>query len=100
MRKVLKVMGGLLLASGASLAQAAEVDSGNTLRLYNWTDYIGETTLADFEKATGIKVMVDYFNSNEEIRERLDPASYSCIWKCQQNAVAFFYIKPGLASTG
>ena len=49
MRKVLKVIGGLLLASGASLAQAAEVDSGNTLRLYNWTDYIGETTLADFE---------------------------------------------------
>ena len=36
--------------------------------VYNWTDYIGETTLADFEKATGIKVSyetVPYENSRE-----------------------------------
>mgnify|MGYP006179777865 CR=1 FL=1 len=71
MRKVLKVIGGLLLASGASLAQAAEVDSGNTLRLYNWTDYIGETTLADFEKATGIKVIYDTFDGYETVQTKL-----------------------------
>ncbi|GLO14620.1 putrescine-binding periplasmic protein [Pseudomonas putida] len=71
MRKVLKVMGGLLLVSGASLAQAAEVDSGNTLRLYNWTDYIGETTLADFEKATGIKVIYDTFDGYETVQTKL-----------------------------
>ncbi|MGH8484641.1 MAG: spermidine/putrescine ABC transporter substrate-binding protein PotF, partial [Pseudomonas sp.] len=51
MRKAMKVMCGMLLASSAMVTQAAEVDPSNTLRLYNWTDYIGETTLADFEKA-------------------------------------------------
>ena len=32
-------------------AQAQE----KVLHVYNWSDYIGETTLADFQKATGIK---------------------------------------------
>jgi putrescine transport system substrate-binding protein len=31
-------------------AQAAE------LHVYNWSDYIGEQTIASFEKQTGIKV--------------------------------------------
>ena len=34
-------------------AQAEEV-----VHVYNWVDYIGETTLADFTKATGIKVVL------------------------------------------
>jgi putrescine transport system substrate-binding protein len=31
-----------------------------TVNVYNWADYIGETTVADFEKATGIKVVYDH----------------------------------------
>lgn len=31
------------------------------LNVYNWADYIGETTIADFEKATGIKVNYENF---------------------------------------
>lgn len=49
MGKALKVIGSLLLASAATVTVAAQEDTSNTLRLYNWTDYIGETTLADFE---------------------------------------------------
>ncbi len=82
MRKVLKVIGGLLLASGASLVQAEEVDSGNTLRLYNWTDYIGETTLADFEKATGIKVIYDPSTATKRCRPNCSPAAPATTWSC------------------
>jgi putrescine transport system substrate-binding protein len=35
------------------------------LNLYNWAEYIGEQTVANFEKETGIKVRYDYFDSNE-----------------------------------
>ncbi|QEY62039.1 polyamine ABC transporter substrate-binding protein [Metapseudomonas lalkuanensis] len=48
-------------------------DDGNTLRLYNWSDYIGEHTLADFEKATGIKVVYDTFDSYETVQGKLLP---------------------------
>ncbi|MFK8331688.1 polyamine ABC transporter substrate-binding protein [Pseudomonas sp. BJa5] len=71
MRKALKVMGTLLLLSTATAASASETDTGNTLRLYNWTDYIGETTLADFEKATGIKVIYDTFDGYETVQTKL-----------------------------
>ena len=36
------------------------------VNVYNWADYIGETTLEDFEAATGIGVVYDLFSSYEE----------------------------------
>lgn len=36
-----------------------------TLNVYNWSDYIDPTLLADFTKETGIKVTYDTFDSNE-----------------------------------
>jgi spermidine/putrescine-binding protein len=39
--------------------------------VYNWTDYIGETTLADFQAKTGIKVIYDVFDSNETLEGKL-----------------------------
>lgn len=41
------------------------------VHVYNWTDYIGETTLADFAKATGIKAGYDVFDSNESLEGKL-----------------------------
>jgi putrescine transport system substrate-binding protein len=37
----------------------------------NWSDYIGETTNADFEARTGIKVTYDVFDSNEVLETKL-----------------------------
>ena len=71
MRKTLKVISSLLLAPLAAAALAADDGAGNTLRLYNWTDYIGETTLADFEQATGIKVIYDTFDGYETVQTKL-----------------------------
>lgn len=37
------------------------------LNLYNWDDYIGETTLADFKGATGVEVKMDLFENNDTL---------------------------------
>jgi putrescine transport system substrate-binding protein len=41
------------------------------LRVYNWDEYIGYHTIADFERATGIKVIYDLFDSNETLEAKL-----------------------------
>ena len=41
------------------------------VNVLNWSDYIGETTIADFEKKTGIKVTYDVFDSNEVLETKL-----------------------------
>jgi spermidine/putrescine transport system substrate-binding protein len=41
------------------------------LRIYNWSDYIAEDTVANFEKETGVKVIYDTYESNEELVSKL-----------------------------
>ena len=41
------------------------------LNVYNWSDYIAEDTLKNFEKETGIKVRYDIFDSNEILHAKL-----------------------------
>ncbi|WP_133010365.1 polyamine ABC transporter substrate-binding protein [Marinomonas flavescens] len=41
------------------------------LRFYNWSDYIGEHTIENFEKQTGINVVADVFDSNEMLEAKL-----------------------------
>ncbi|MDH4568807.1 polyamine ABC transporter substrate-binding protein [Pseudomonas sp. BN414] len=55
------------------LPALSPADDSNTLRLYNWSDYMGEHTLAEFEKATGIKVVYDTFDSYETVQGKLLP---------------------------
>ncbi|QJT32455.1 polyamine ABC transporter substrate-binding protein [Aeromonas media] len=50
----------------ANLTQAAPV-----VHFYNWSDYIGETTLSDFQQKTGIKTVYDVFDSNETLEGKL-----------------------------
>ncbi|NUB46236.1 polyamine ABC transporter substrate-binding protein [Fertoebacter nigrum] len=42
-----------------------------TVNVYNWADYIGETTLADFEAATGIAPVYDTYASSEEMQAKM-----------------------------
>ena len=49
-----------------SMANAEEV-----VHVYNWSDYIAEDTLANFEKETGIRVVYDVFDSNEVVEAKL-----------------------------
>ena len=41
------------------------------LNVYNWSDYIAEDTIANFEKETGIKVRYDNFDNNEILHAKL-----------------------------
>ena len=65
MRTTLKSLIAAIAVSGAVSAQAASV------HIYNWSDYIGETTLEEFEKETGIKPVYDVFDSNETLEGKL-----------------------------
>lgn len=40
---------------------------GQTLHVYNWGEYTGENFIPDFEEYTGAKVIMDLFDSNEEM---------------------------------
>ena len=41
------------------------------LYVYNWADYIGKSTLADFERATGIKVVYDIYDADETLEAKM-----------------------------
>ena len=57
-----KWLGGLVL----SVTLATTVAGGEAVvHVYIWNYYIGETTIADFELATGIMVVYDVYDSND-----------------------------------
>ena len=50
---------------------AAAQEEEKVLNVYNWSDYIAEDTLKNFEKETGIKVRYDNFDNNEIVHAKL-----------------------------
>ena len=63
--------GALAALIAATMLTPAVADEGKSLNVYNWSDYIGPTTVADFEKESGIKVNYDVFDSNEVLEAKL-----------------------------
>lgn len=57
------------VAAGITLPKGAF--AAGTVNFYNWDTYIGETTLEDFTKATGIEVQYDLFADNDELFAKL-----------------------------
>ena len=41
------------------------------MNLYSWDSYLGDNTLADFNKATGIEAKIDLYGSNDELFAKL-----------------------------
>ena len=66
MSRILVSIIAVFLLSGPALAQEPKV-----LNVYNWSDYISDDALEDFEKATGIKITYDTFDSNEALEAKL-----------------------------
>jgi putrescine transport system substrate-binding protein len=54
----------LALTAGTALADG-------TLNVYNWSDYIGEETIATFEAKAGVKVNYDVYDSNDILEAKL-----------------------------
>lgn len=64
----------LLVACGGGnheTANPAGRPEDKVLHVYNWSDYIGETTIADFEAKSGIEVTYDTYDSNEILETKL-----------------------------
>jgi spermidine/putrescine transport system substrate-binding protein len=58
--------------TGPTFSSAAEP---KTLNFYNWTDYIADDTIPNFQKETGIKVTYDNYSSNDELFAKLSAGS-------------------------
>ncbi len=58
-------------SSAPAQMPAAAPGEEKVLNVYNWSDYIAENTIADFEKETGIKVRYDVYDSNETLEGKL-----------------------------
>lgn len=62
---------GALLAATVLVAPPALAQEEKILNMYNWSDYIADDTVKNFEKETGIKVRYDLFDSNEVLHAKL-----------------------------
>lgn len=60
-----------ILSSVALAALAAGAATAETVRVYNWSDYIDESLLDKFEEETGIELVYDVFDSNEVLETKM-----------------------------
>lgn len=68
-----------MVGAGVALAGCDQpADTGGSsgsgdkiVQIYNWSDYIGETTLDDFTAATGIKTKYDVYDNNDVLEAKL-----------------------------
>lgn len=58
---------GLLVFFQLGGGQERRPFEGQTLHIYNWGEYTGENILSDFEEYTGAKVIMENFDSNEQM---------------------------------
>jgi len=61
----------LWLMLGVAAGTTAGAAEDKRLFIYNWTDFIGRNTIAQFEKLSGIKVTYDVYDSEETMDARL-----------------------------
>jgi putrescine transport system substrate-binding protein len=62
-----------LLLAFAAVCNGATVHAAEppVLHIYNWSNYIAEDTLQNFERETGIQVRYDTYDSNEALQSQL-----------------------------
>ena len=56
---------------GAGPVFGAAGDEPKVLNIYNWSDYIADDTIKNFERETGIKVNYDNYDNNEILHAKL-----------------------------
>jgi len=57
--------------SAHKTASTAKPTDDNVVNFYTWTDYLAPDTISNFEKKTGIKVRVAYFDTNETLESKV-----------------------------
>ena len=66
--RVVNMLQATILAASATFASQTNAQE---LHIYNWSDYITDEALANFEQSTGIKVVYDVYDSNEVLEAKL-----------------------------
>jgi len=67
----LKTSAALIAAAVLSATPALAQTKERIVNIYNWSDYVAPTIIADFTKETGIKVRYDTFDSNDILETKL-----------------------------
>jgi spermidine/putrescine transport system substrate-binding protein len=62
---------GAMIAGMSFLPRFSQAEEEKKLNLYNYDTYIGETTLADFNAATGIETKMDLFADMDEMFSKM-----------------------------
>jgi len=72
----------------ADLLEAVEREDG-VLNVFNWSDYIDEDTIPNFESEFGIEVVYDTYESNDEMRAKLQasPGQFDVVVPTQDNVI-------------
>lgn len=60
-----------LTACGSKSSTSSSAQAEKTLYIYNWSYYTPDSVIAAFEKEFGVKVILDYYASNEEMFAKL-----------------------------
>ena len=61
------VVGLVVSLFGLNKSAGSQPYAGQTLHVYNWGEYTGENIISGFEELTGAKVVMDNFDSNEQM---------------------------------
>ena len=64
-----------LLGCGSSSSGSGKIEEKKELNVFNWTEYIPENVVQEFEKEYGIKVNYSTFSSNEECLAKLQSSA-------------------------
>ncbi len=71
-KKVKLAIGGFFILSlGFVILAPFFTKSQEKLNIYNYSDYLSEDLIKEFEQETGIDVSVDFYNDNEELLSKL-----------------------------
>lgn len=100
MRKICVLLIVVLVLATPTLAQEGwvcpEGFEGQTLNVYNWTTYVAEDTVPNFEEACGVTVEYDVYESNEAMLARIRPGNPGYDIVVPSNATAGIMIREGL----
>ena len=57
--------------AGVAILASTIAHADGQLNIYNWSDYIAEDTIANFEAETGVSVTYDMYDSNEVLEAKM-----------------------------
>lgn len=67
----------LLAGCGGQTGSASQGSGSSELYVYNWGEYIDESVIEEFEEETGITVVYDLFETNEEMYPIIEAGAVS-----------------------